>query len=673
MPYIEWIRFILAALFALLALVIPGYIAARGVFRSRTTTVCVSSCLSVALYVLSGILLYISGVRANGAVQFGATAFLAVLISAFRSVFRSRRTSESASAPGKAACLSPRVAGLYVLAGVIIVFLYYVMCLDGPSSYANASDTCAHLNFVRAFIESGTFNTLKVSSSAASVPMGSFYPAAWHVLAAATTAFTGGSITMASNVVNILIIAFIFPSSCALILSRVFSASSIEMRVGSFVCVCFVGFPWVFLVWGQLLSNLLGFALVPIFVFLFDELLFLREASERRQVACLLVLAMIALVFSQPNAVFTAGVFCIPSIIRRVQLSCDLKQLNVTLKRAAPVTTLVGIAIVWVLVYKLPIMEGVVSFDWRPSNNVVQSVANALCLAYGSLQTAQPLLAGFVLLGLIRLMADRSRRFLCAIYLFCFLVYVANTTIGFPHSHVLSGFWYNDPYRTGAMLAMVSIPLACSGVAAVISLVKTFVCSCESWNDTKLAQAVMVAVLALLILFPTYELPGYGIRRTGFGSFSELMTSLYSHDNAGGIDNEEWLFLDEVKSVVGNDLVLNIPEDGSGSLYGTLGMNIQFRRFPVDTQDPTVAVLGKRLSELSTDSEVRCKVRAMGLRYVMMLDCHANLGEGSLVAYANQPDTWSGVYAIKDDTPGFELLLSEGDMRLYRINDEALE
>lgn len=57
----------------------------------------------------------------------------------------------------------------------------------------------------------------------------------------------------------------------------------------------------------------------------------------------------------------------------------------------------------------------------------------------------------------------------------------------------------------------------------------------------------------------------------------------------------------------------------------------------------------------------------------MMLDCHADLGEGSLVAYANQPDTWSGVYAIKDDTPGFELLLSEGDMRLYRINDEALE
>ena len=30
-------------------------------------------------------------------------------------------------------------------------------------------------------------------------------------------------------------------------------------------------------------------------------------------------------------------------------------------------------------------------------------------------------------------------------------------------------------------------------------------------------------------------------------------------------------------------------------------------------------------------------------------------------------ELWSGIRAIDDSTPGFETVLSEGDMRLYRI------
>ena len=31
---------------------------------------------------------------------------------------------------------------------------------------------------------------------------------------------------------------------------------------------------------------------------------------------------------------------------------------------------------------------------------------------------------------------------------------------------------------------------------------------------------------------------------------------------------------------------------------------------------------------------------------------------------------WKGVLDIKEDTPGFELVLSDGDMKLYRILSE---
>ena len=35
--------------------------------------------------------------------------------------------------------------------------------------------------------------------------------------------------------------------------------------------------------------------------------------------------------------------------------------------------------------------------------------------------------------------------------------------------------------------------------------------------------------------------------------------------------------------------------------------------------------------------------------------------------FSYYPDQWTGIDAINDQTPGFEVVLSEGDMRLYRI------
>lgn len=674
MSYAEWLLYFTAVLMMGLAVIGPGYIVGRGALRSKAIALCASPCLSVALYSAAGIALGFYGKSVSAMALIAITLLFSLLLRLLFSVKGEESTKCSADIElghDEVGGLSFGIVGLYVFIGLIVSFAYYLACLDGPNSFANASDTCAHLSYVRAFVESGSYSVLKVASSASLVVTGGFYPAAWHVLVAIAAIFTRSSITMAANVVNVLILALIFPSACALLLSKVFGGRRAELRAGSVVCVCFVGFPWAFLVWGQLVSNLLGFALVPVFVFIFDELLSTRGVSKLRHVACLL-LALLALVFAQPNAVFTAGIFCIPSIFKGAQLICDRRNCSTASRRILLAAVAVGIIAAWLVLYKAPFMRGVVSFDWRPIDSLAQSVVNAFSLAYGSLQTAQPFLAILVLFGFIRLAADKRGRGLCGVYLLCFLIYVANNTIGFPHSHVLSGFWYNDPYRTGAMLVMASIPLACSGMSALFAVVLDHVQKNGDQIGRGCVFVAVAAVSALALLLPSYELPGYGYRHTGFGAFSELMTSLYSRDNAGGIDGEEWEFLEKVEEIVGNDLVFNIPEDGSGSLYGVSGMNILFRRYPADSQDPAVAVLGKRLSGLSDDSEIRCKVRAMGLRYVMLLDCHADKGEGTLVSYASQPDLWSGIYSIDANTPGFELLLSEGDMRLYRIDDEYL-
>lgn len=667
----EWLRLFAASLMMSVVLIVPGYAIARLSFNSRATAFSVSPCLSIALYVVLGILLEMAGFHVGSLILPALALVIALALAAIWHSIGKGAISRLDADPGSAGD-GTRVLASYIFFGLVASFFYFLMCLDGPDSFANTSDSCAHLNYVRAFVESGTYSTLKVSSDASTISTASFYPAAWHVLVAVAASFTNGSMAMAANSVNFLILSFVYPSACALLLSVVFPDGLAERLSGSLVSVCFVGFPWIFLVWGQLVSNMLGFALVPVFVFLFRELLFPEAARGIRPAFALLLLATTALVFSQPNSVFTAGIFCVPFIVKCVQLHLNLKQDGTSNALRARVMVLLMVALAWVVLYKAPFMRGVVAVNWHPDKSFIQAVVNAVYLAYGSLQTAQPLLALFVALGFFRALGDENGRSLCVVYLFCLLIHVANSTYGFPYARVFAGFWYNDPYRTGAMLAMSSIPLASIGMSFCVTRASDFVLGACDPLSRRCARAALTVVFAFVLLIPTYELPGYGTHRTGFGALYESMTSLYLHDNPEGIDNEEWAFLDKVQAIVGDGLVFNIPEDGSGVLYGVSGMNVLFRRFPAVSCDQELVDLGENLSEIVTNASVRSRVRSLGVRYVMMLDCNANEGEGSIVLYANQLDTWKGVYSIDESTPGFTLLLSEGDMRLYKIDDELL-
>jgi hypothetical protein len=52
------------------------------------------------------------------------------------------------------------------------------------------------------------------------------------------------------------------------------------------------------------------------------------------------------------------------------------------------------------------------------------------------------------------------------------------------------------------------------------------------------------------------------------------------------------------------------------------------------------------------------------VHYLMILDQYGDLG-GQFPPY--EPAQWIGIESVTDETPGFEVLLSQGRMRLYRI------
>ena len=70
------------------------------------------------------------------------------------------------------------------------------------------------------------------------------------------------------------------------------------------------------------------------------------------------------------------------------------------------------------------------------------------------------LFRSLVLIGSVSLIFDESRRWLCACFGICLLFIVISIGSEGSLKHLLTGFWYTDPYRLAANLVIAAIPIA---------------------------------------------------------------------------------------------------------------------------------------------------------------------------------------------------------------------
>jgi hypothetical protein len=121
---------------------------------------------------------------------------------------------------------------------------------------------------------------------------------------------------------------------------------------------------------------------------------------------------------------------------------------------------------------------------------------------------------------------------------------------------------------------------------------------------------------------------------------------------------------------VGDDLVINCPVDGSAFAYVTNDINVYYRRYNITYMTDDAKTLITRLNNLSTDAEVQGIIDELDAEYVLLLD-EGFAPESSVYWDKYNDKQWSGFARITDQAEGLDLVLSEGDMRLYRIVDEA--
>lgn len=591
---------------------------------------------------------------------------------------------------------------LSIVAAFVVGMFFFVKTLDGPASFNQGPDNVHHLALIETFTKTGFYSPLSttlypasegfIAPSGADASSGSFYPSAWFCWASLVSQAASVSTPIAANVTLFALLSISWPTSVYFFIRHLFPNDIYIKGSASLAGIAFSAFPWMLLYFGPLYPNFAGLAFVPMVGTLFLEAIDF-DTEHRAASSIFFVVGLLSLVLLHTNSVFTLAVIMIPAVISYVYrwsiriLSQFFRSFSDGRRKAiALIVSAIAVVLVyalWKYINGLPFLESIVSYPWYPYSSIRQELVNIFLLAYRSPQAQIPL-AVMVIAGAIWLSKQRNFRWILSSYLLtCIMVFVAATREDWI-DELLNGFWYTDPYRIAANAAIAAIPLAACGLAVflkrapnacrrIISFVspETEASARKVRFKESAAYAACIAVFALLNFYPNFEIPGIATITTAFGQIEDDLT--YTNASVGTVlDKSEQDFLEDVSEVVGEDLVINLPDDGSLFGYSVYGINMFYRSpgmeaYGNDTEQSKL--FRYSLDELSYNPSVQEAVKSSGARYVLLLDSGEELEEYPREYFDHYWEGgWVGLDAITPDTEGFTLVMHEGDMYLYRID-----
>lgn len=685
-----WGLFFLATVIVAISLFGPGFLVLRGFGVSRCLAFSLAPLLGVAAYVVIGVAYEKLGIWSSWVMQTGLLFIVAAIIfSVLRFVLKWKHpVSFSLSDHGAvlcnrlsfdSACLLGYVAFACVFAGGL--FVWY---LGSPYSYAQQFDNISHLGTIQSFVNSGVWSpfasSLYSSASDAAInplPGGGFYPTAWYSIAALAVTSMGVTTAFAENVANFVFAALVLPAGSFAFMRVLFNDRKAAIPFGAFCTLLFAGFPWMIIFFGPLYPNVSAFCLIPAAAATF-LLMFQPGCSRKQRIGLVVVFfsALLSLALAQPNAVFTLAVLLAPFCIwqaSRIPLSMKCKEKSCVVMRILfGAIALAIIYTIWMACYNAPFLASVVQHTWLPYADRLEAFEDALVVGFMA-EGSQIVLAGLIIIGAAWTLWHRRYLWLSFSYAFACLIFVVNGYSDGPLKHIFGGFWYTDPWRCGAMASLVGIFLAAVGLYAcwcgIIMLV-------EKARKGSVPLPVSTAIAACLALFavlgstfPGIPAPG---SQTGAIAFRSVLSGLHTGASVASVyDDAEQAFVRQVKHMVPSEaLIINVPDDGSAFAFAADDLRTYFRHtrdYDVPRETTESRIIRDNLCDIATREDVRKAASAIDGQYVLQLD----QGEPYVVSphlfTYGEGEQWRGIDSIRDDTPGFEVVLAEGDMRLYKI------
>lgn len=630
---------------------------------------------TIVLLATLGILYYAAGIAVTGwRILLSALAicvvpfFIKVAIRGNNENLRSLRGLRGVSSKAISLIL------IYVAVSFFVAVFLYVLPLDGPGSYMQTYDNVHHYGLVQSFLSSGEWSSLRSSlylsdyDSGISpfVEEGGYYPSSWHVVVAMISSIFKASVPFSSNVVNVTFLSFVYPIGMLGLMMSVFRRRKLAVWFGAVCVPAFSAFPWVLLLQWPLYPNFVSMSLLPIAVLFFIEATRggCRRVDRFRYFAGF-SLSIFAFYFAQPNSAFSAAIILIPYCVWRCSGLADIlpgrfKGSNFA-KVLCSAAFIVFAAAVWVLLYKAPFLQGIVNFQWDAVCTLPESIEAAINLSQNTF-IPQRILAIIVFVGFVGCLFRGEYCWISFAYAMFAVIFVVSYGSEGALKHFLAGFWYTDYYRIAATMAVIGVPVAAYGLCCLSDVIAALL---EGFKLTS-KKAVSISSIILGLAF-------------GVAVFIPVDTNVYSwlRANAENIsssglvapfDRDEQSFVDEARRIAGDgELLLNQPYDGSMYSFGADGTNLYYRYisgYGSESETAESRVIRERLCDVAFDAEVQDALAAIKANYVL------DLGEDEGILEAN-PDydanDWRGIEGVSDNSPGFEIVLECGDMRLYKI------
>lgn len=637
---------------------IPGYLFFRSIKFSRFLSLVSAPIATLVGYGLMVLLFDVVGLFTNWAILFfGFTAFSLCLFLASSGLFQGN-TIIKIHGENKGSWWNVL---LYVGIAFVITGIVYIRSLDGVNSFIPGNDYTTHLNTIRSFMDTGNWSILN----------GGYYPRGWACFATMVAQSFSVSAPFAANVLNSVIVSVIYPLSMLGFLTCCFEKRPQIVSIGSVCVLAFTAFPWNVLSGSPISPNILGFALVPI------ALLFLIECLKenigkltRLRFVLAIAIFCVSCIFSHPNALFTAVVFAIPYCVYRIATYQNGSvfpkgKVGVVRRIALIVAFLLIVILMWLACYMCPLFASVTGFNWPATASLKEACIAVATLSFidGPVQWCLMIITAVgILYSLIR------RQYLWIVIgfaLFC-LMYILNVSTDGVLKQVLTGFWYTASRRLSAAATIMGVPILAMGCYAV----SRSVCMALNYFTNKVTFRVIAilfsAIFIVVSYFPSFTVLGpTGQVVTPFGYMTDKLTKENAIEDNWILDREEREFLAEVKNKVGNDVVLNLPYDGSAFAYALNDINIYYRNYAPHTDGESI-LIQQGLCNVANDSRVSDVIEREGIHWLLILDYQGD--EYSTVDFDH--NEWLGVVDVTDDTSGFNVVLSEGDMRLYEINTD---
>lgn len=666
----------IATITVILTFFSPGLLLASILDQDPVDSIAIAPALSCFLLLSNGIALHALNIDATPVTMLAIPVILLAFFCALRKREPRRCRARSTVPRSQAGLLC-----LYILIGSSLVLFVYINHLHGLDSFQPDNDNSTHLALIKNMIATHDMSVLSTGAYLDTVVYpdatntGSFYPAVFHTISALAIMTSEVKLPAAENIASAVIIASVYTSGCYALFKSLGHKDKFIQISGSATCLMVVGFPWRFIVWGPLYPNLLSLSLIPTALSL-EMKICDRFRDGRPLVSQIAIFAMslIAIAGSHPNGIFTLGVLSIPLIVHTVYnlTKADTDGLKIKPVISASATVAVIIA-VWIACYKLPQLQSVVTYRWAANQSLPQAVQSLLLFGF-TREATDPLLSVLLCVGIMMQLNSPDRRWTIGSYLITAVMFVAAVSSDGTIKQIMCGFWYCDHTRIAACTSLSAMVLITFGLAAILHGASAVASKRRIPNESAFTfKALLTVFLSAAIAVPVFTGNPFGGLST-FQDYRQLLDYKYADDSPKVYSKREEEFVERVKDIVPSDAtVLNIPFDGSCFAYDLQNMGVYYR-------DPHISgnkggnesrhswLYRKYLSKYLANKEVAEALVSDNIKYVLLLDDGHSDNEPERFFPGYSETDWAGLTSIHKGTPGFNLVLSQGDMKLYRIS-----